>query len=129
MPSASNQKLIDIRNQSTQGSKNSIRWTKEPTKGMNQNQDSITKWQRWALLFPTLKAVCEYRPFQPGQLDAWAAHAPSDGAIHAARFLLALWNNQQSWKCGKFDVIEAMAVWDAEHRAAFLAWAEEPWWP
>lgn len=27
-----------------------------------------------------------------------------------------------------FDAHAALAVWDAEHRAAFLAWASAPWW-
>lgn len=27
-----------------------------------------------------------------------------------------------------FDVLAALAVWDARHRDAFLAWARAPWW-
>ena len=29
---------------------------------------------------------------------------------------------------GRFDVVEAMAVWDADHRTAFLEWTKNPWW-
>ena len=53
--------------------------------------------------------------------------APS-GAHHAARFILAVWNNDAEGTCDRFDVIEALAIWDEEHRAAFLAWAKNPWW-
>jgi hypothetical protein len=29
---------------------------------------------------------------------------------------------------GVFLVMDALSVWDREHRAAFLAWAADPWW-
>lgn len=28
-----------------------------------------------------------------------------------------------------FNVTEAFGAWDKAHRAAFLAWASDPWWP
>jgi hypothetical protein len=96
---------------------------------MNDKLTPILKWRRWALLFPTVKAAFGSTLFQPIDLDSWATSQPSDGALHAAKFLLALWNNQQVWDCGKFDVTDAMSIWDAEHRAAFVVWAEQPWWP
>lgn len=54
----------------------------------------------------------------------------SSGERHAALFILCVWNpgyaESQGWK---FDVLEAMGVWDLRHRAAFLNWAQNPYWP
>lgn len=65
-------------------------------------------------------------------LDAWA-HAMdperSDGVAFAASFLLNCFSSYEKWKCGKFDMFEAMRQWDARHQAAFLAWVCEPWRP
>ncbi len=62
-------------------------------------------------------------------LDAWASGAlPSENALHAARFVLALWDNAERWCCGRFDAVEAMTVWDGPHRGAFLTWVARPWW-
>jgi hypothetical protein len=66
----------------------------------------------------------------PEGLDKWACGpAPGHGARCAAQFILAVFNTSRKWKCGRFDLMEAMGCWDAEHRAAFVAWAKEPWWP
>ena len=63
-------------------------------------------------------------------LDRWAAETPaSHGELLTARFLLAVWDPENEWRCGRFDVMEALRVSDARHRAAFLAWARDPWWP
>lgn len=32
------------------------------------------------------------------------------------------------WRVGPFIAGDALGVWDREHRAAFLAWAKDPWW-
>ncbi|WAS96383.1 hypothetical protein [Nannocystis punicea] len=32
-----------------------------------------------------------------------------------------------TWRVGTFDAVTALATWDEAHRAAFLAWAKEPW--
>lgn len=32
-------------------------------------------------------------------------------------------------RLGKFDVFEALRIWDDDHRTAFLAWAKNPVWP
>ena len=58
-------------------------------------------------------------------LDKWALTA-SHGEKLAAQFVLVVWNQWDEWKCGRFDVIEAYGVWDAEHWAAFRAWADKP---
>jgi hypothetical protein len=59
------------------------------------------------------------------KLDQWALTA-SHGERLAAQFLLAVWNQFEEWKCGRFDVIEAYGVWDEEHWRAFQRWAENP---
>ena len=46
----------------------------------------------------------------------------------AVKFLLATWNPNEQWESGRFDVMEALGVWDAEHHRAFLEWAVAPWW-
>jgi hypothetical protein len=85
--------------------------------------------ERLALSFPTLRRAPGVYPWAAPQLDAWAAGpAPGDGALDAARFVLAVWDNHHSWRCGRFDVVEALSVWDAPHRGAFLTWVARPWW-
>lgn len=58
-------------------------------------------------------------------LDRWSLTA-SHGEKLAVQFVLAVWNQWDEWQCGRFDVIEAYGVWDAEHWAAFKTWAESP---
>jgi hypothetical protein len=63
-------------------------------------------------------------------LDRWAAETPlSHGERVTAQFLLAVWDPNHSWACGKFDLMEALRIWDNDHHAAFLTWVKEPWWP
>jgi hypothetical protein len=33
----------------------------------------------------------------------------------------------ETWRVGSFNAVTALAQWDDEHRAAFLAWAKDPW--
>ena len=105
-----------------------------------------------ARTFPTLDRAGGVEPFNAVRLDAWAyGPEPSHGAQHAARFLLAvyvgrafnrvvdhrpqddratfLFTIDAAWNCAPFDVVNAMGTWDAAHRAAFVAWASDPWWP
>jgi hypothetical protein len=85
--------------------------------------------ERLALSFPTLRGAGGVSPWNPRELDGWACGpVPGHGAKHAARFVLAVWNNDAEWQCGKFDVVEALPVWDDSHRAVFLAWCAQPWW-
>lgn len=53
-----------------------------------------------------------------------AAHASQSlGARAAAAFICHVADRSKS-----FDRAYAMAQWDAEQKAAFLAWEEKPWW-
>lgn len=84
-----------------------------------------------AASFPTLKDAPGVAPFEPRALDRWASSSPAvtSGSLAAARFVLSVFNPSTAFECGRFDLHEALSVWDADHRAAFLAWATAPWWP
>ncbi len=60
-------------------------------------------------------------------LDDWAAAFMSSDELHSARFVLGVWNSNLRWKCGSFDLYEAIGEWDTSHRRAFLLWAVSPW--
>ena len=76
--------------------------------------------------FPCLRSF-------PGPWDALAfqtwGHGKSSGEKHAIRFVLSVWNPTTRWKVGRFDLHEALGTWDSGNRAAFVAWAQKPWWP
>ena len=43
-------------------------------------------------------------------LDRWAAETPvSHGELLTARFLLAVWDPGNDWRCGRFDVMDGPA--------------------
>ena len=74
--------------------------------------------------FPALNNAPGVAPWNPNQLDIWAAESAADAnAVHSARFLLNLWMPTREWQCGRFDVSEAIQSWDRTHRRAFLDWA------
>ncbi len=79
--------------------------------------------------FPSTRGAPGIDPWHPGELNRWATGPASHGERHAARFLLSVWDPSIEWEAGRFDVMEALRVWDMPHRAAFLRWAAEPWWP
>ncbi len=108
-----------------------------------------------ALSFPTLRGADGVEPFDPVVLDEWACGpAPCHGGLLAARFVLAVFHGSAGrvgkrrktperdewrgahrfsvdtqWRCGIFDIVDALGTWDHAHRSAFVAWAREPWWP
>lgn len=91
---------------------------------MNEQIESLAE------SFPTLQGRPGTQPWDAEELDAWAVGpAPGHGARSAARFVLTVWNEAGEWQCGRFELMEALACWDSAHRAAFLEWAREPWWP
>jgi hypothetical protein len=84
----------------------------------------------FARSFPSLtRTLAHDQTFDAARLDAYACSAVSHGQAVTARFVLAVWDPAAEWKSGRFDLMEALRVWDEEHREAFLAWAEDPWWP
>ena len=92
-------------------------------------KESVFQIQQLAATFPCLVGAPEIVSWQPLKLDEWAASGkPSHGEIVSARFLLAVWNPDEAWQSGRFDLMEALSVWDTNHHQAFLEWAREPWW-
>jgi len=99
----------------------------------------MTNYERYVALvrsFPVMR-------FAPGivdtgpviafaQIDEWAVTKDPDGreGIRATvSFLLNLWHSSHPWRVGKFDLFAALLVWDDEQRAAWKAWAADPWRP
>lgn len=82
-----------------------------------------------ALSFPSLEGA-PVDPFDADRLDEWAAAGGNgSGSQHAARFVLSVWNYQAERAAGPFVAVHAIGVWDDRHRAAFLEWCLDPWWP
>jgi len=84
--------------------------------------------------FPTLVGLAGVRPWDAVQFDL--NRGLSHGGRCAQQFVLSVWNPSTStmprgkgWRCGRFDLQDALCVWDDRHRRAFLAWASQPWWP
>lgn len=71
------------------------------------------------------------RPWDPEKFDNWlsTSAAPTHAGREAGCFLLSVWNPTTPWASGNFDLHGALQCWDASMRAAFVAWAENPWWP
>ena len=88
------------------------------------------KMVAFARTFPSLVKAMGVKPWDAHAFDRWATETPlSHGELLTARFLLAVWDPATTWPCGRFELMDAMRVWDDRHRAAFLAWASDPWWP
>ncbi|MFO0888251.1 MAG: hypothetical protein U0790_03785 [Isosphaeraceae bacterium] len=83
----------------------------------------------FALTFPSMRYASGVKPWDAERLDAWADGSRSHGELVTARFLLTVWDPATDWKCGRFDLMDALRVWDPTHHAVFLRWAREPWWP
>jgi hypothetical protein len=80
-----------------------------------------------ALTFPTLRNADGVCPFNADRLDAWTrSGAATNASRQAAAFVLNVYNHDHKWKCGPFNLGLAFGVWDQHHRAAFQAWAMNP---
>jgi hypothetical protein len=83
----------------------------------------------FAETFPSVRNAFGIHPFDADEFNRWAQGPVSHGERVTARFLLAVWDPVIEWEAGKFDLMEALRIWDPPHREAFLAWASDPWWP
>ena len=93
----------------------------------------LDKWRALVLSFPELRKHLD-ADVLPEDLARWLrGPAVTSGSLWAGRFCLLVWSGDVKsaafWRAGPFDVVTAMSVWDWEHRAAFLAWCQAPWWP
>lgn len=74
-------------------------------------------------------------PWKPEKWARWWRNsgAQTSGSYHAVAFILSVWAglNADHWKRRGyvFDFVKAWGYWDNAHRAAFLRWAQNPWWP
>jgi hypothetical protein len=93
------------------------------------DDEARQKMTALARTFPSMRNALGVDPWNPLHLQTWAKGPHSHGEIVTARFLLSVWDPHQSWNLERFDVMEALRVWDLPHREAFLAWGRDPWWP
>ncbi len=88
---------------------------------MKNYQPSEAHLELLATCFPSLREAPGVSPWNPNQLDIWTSEFGRDqNAVHAAKYLLALWNAHNGWECGAFSPKIAIEVWDRTHRRAFL---------
>ena len=87
-------------------------------------QQPITNVPTLLQAFHGLRAYSGSEHFNAGHFDAWAKANlhPDDGGIHAARFVLYLWDSTHQWTSGQWDLKAALWAWDDFHLAAFQLW-------
>lgn len=92
--------------------------------------DVEAKMTTLAYSFQSMARAPHVKLWDANSFDRWANETSlSHGELVTAQFLLTVWEPNNSWLCGTFDMMDALRVWDTPHRAAFLAWASDPWWP
>jgi hypothetical protein len=82
------------------------------------------------LKFHVLEQAEGLAPWNAKKFARWARtgyRTPSTFA--AAAFVLNVWNNAWAKSGFRFSVVDAMGRWDDRNRAAFVEWAQRPWWP
>lgn len=95
------------------------------------------KWFALAVTFPSLKYCPDVRALAEAKgariheavetiVSRVRTGMYGTGKGHAATFVIGLFRNPES---PIFDVTAAMGKWDVDHRAAFVAWSADPWWP
>lgn len=78
-----------------------------------------------AQLFPSLREAPGLEPFDEHRFADWMDKDASPQALHAAKLVLSVWENQPSF----FNLTEAFRDWDDEHREAYVAWFTRPLMP
>jgi len=95
--------------------------------GMTPSQHVASLRERITTLrdsFPSLRDHFDGTVWDVEYLSDWknGPYASSGGAA-AAAFVLHVWNHYRF----TFDMGQAFNHWDDAHRAAWIAWAKEPW--
>jgi hypothetical protein len=115
------------------------RWPQTP-EGYVDTRAAMTVLAR---LFPTLRTADSIDPWNADRFLAWMCGPISSGPVHAGRFLLSVWNPSTDWRevarekgidfsegrLDRFDLHDAVAVWDPAHRLACMTWIDAPFWP
>lgn len=100
-------------------------------------------FQNFVDSLPSLRRAPGAHPFDAGKMLRWlCSTGMSHGEMLAARCVLGVWNVDTNWveqareaglpepeAARRFDVLEAAAVWDPAHLAAFGKWIESPFFP
>lgn len=89
--------------------------------------------------FPSLRDAPGVDPWDQFAFARWASGPISAGERLAAAFVLGVWSgnsptadgpwNTGEYSVGTFDLHTAWATWDGNHKAAFLFWVVNPFWP
>lgn len=122
---------------------------------VRSSEESAARRARWpsdtreamtvlAESFPTLKGSPGVRPWDEGAFLAWlCTDGHSHGRLVAAQFILSVWNPSTDWAehakdveklsypehAKRFDLLEAIGIFDRKHTAALIAWIDAPFWP
>ena len=124
---------------------------KEALASMDDARERRARWpsdgraamSKLALSFPSLGRAPGADPWDADAFLRWLSSTGlSHGEQLAARFVLGVWNPANKWtelatedkfpfpeNAARFDLFEALGVWDRAHIAAVLAWIDAPFWP
>jgi len=85
------------------------------------------RMSRLALSFPALARAPGVSPWESDKFIRWVQKGGgSHGEKTCGKFVLLVWNNFDWGE--KFNLAEAISVWDKENYKAFLEWVKNPWW-
>jgi hypothetical protein len=84
--------------------------------------------------FPSLRAKAGTEPWDALAFARTFSGGQSESEKQAAAFILSVWSSSTTWNAepycvGTFNFVRAYFLWDADHRAAFRAWCDAPFWP
>lgn len=97
-------------------------------------EGAVTRLEQLALSFPTLRHAAGVAPWNQEQFEAWVIEKveivkitdrdyEAQCALYAGLFILSLTDRYDG-----FPFHFAFSTWDDAHRAAFIAWAFDPFW-
>ena len=92
------------------------------------------RMEQLARSFPCLKDCPAITPWNGEKLQTWVEEQAQTlelpyEVVSTVSFLLYLWDPARAWRCTPFNVVDALFLWNQEHRDAFMKWAQDPWWP